>query len=140
MARAEPFVFPLTVRYLEVDQQGVVFNMWYLAYLDDAWTAFLDAGDLPYAAMFDAGYDVQLVHTELDWHGPLGFGEPAEVRVGIEALGRSSITVQFEVWSMDRRVVNATTVYVVVPVGGQGSMAVPDRLRRALGAPAPLRP
>ena len=27
----EPFVFPVTVRYLEVDAQNVVFNAWYLA-------------------------------------------------------------------------------------------------------------
>jgi len=29
------------VRYLEVDAQGVVFNAWYLAWFDDAMTAFL---------------------------------------------------------------------------------------------------
>ena len=44
MSRAVPFRFPVSVRYLEVDQQGVVFNMWYLAYFDDAMTAFLAAG------------------------------------------------------------------------------------------------
>jgi acyl-CoA thioester hydrolase len=140
VARPDPFAYPLTVRYLEVDQQGVVFNMWYLAYFDDAWTAFLEAGGLPYATMLAAGYDVQLVHTELDWHGPLGFGDPAEVRVGLQAVGRTSITVQFEVWTGDRLVASAATVYVVVPVDGEGSMPVPDALLRALGTPAPLRP
>ncbi|HUO47323.1 MAG TPA: thioesterase family protein [Acidimicrobiales bacterium] len=139
MPRTVPFVFPLTVRYLEVDQQGVVFNMWYLAYFDDAWTAFLEEGGLPYGEMLADGHDVQVVHTELDWHGPLGFGDPAEVRVGLGALGRSSITVQFEVWTGDRRVVSATTVYVVVPVGGQGSAPIPERLRASLGDPVPLR-
>ena len=29
MARPVPFVHPVKVRYLEVDRQGVVFNMWY---------------------------------------------------------------------------------------------------------------
>ena len=140
MARAEPFVFPFTVRYLEVDQQGVVFNMWYLAYLDEAWTAFLEAGGLPYGDLLGVGYDVQLVHSELDWHGPLGFGVPAEVRAGLRSVGRTSITMQFEVWCEQRRVASASTVYVVVPVGGRGSTPVPDRLRRALGDPAPLWP
>jgi len=140
MARPVPFVFPFEVRYLEVDQQGVVFNMWYLAYFDDAWTAFLEQGGLPYAEMLADGYDVQLVHTELDWHAPLGFGEPAEVRVGLAGVGRSSVTVQFEVWSDGRRVASGTTVYVVVPLGGEGTMAVSDRLRDALGPPSPLRP
>jgi len=139
MARSVPFEFPLTVRYLEVDQQGVVFNMWYLAYFDDAWTAFLEEGGLPYGEMLEGGHDLQLVHSEFDWHGPLGFGDPAEVRVGLARIGRTSVTVQFEVWSGERRVASAATVYVVVPVGGGGATPVPDRLRRALGAPAPLR-
>ena len=30
------FTHRFDVRYLEADQQGVVFNMWYLAYFDDA--------------------------------------------------------------------------------------------------------
>ena len=44
MSRPVPFVHPITIRYLEVDRQGVVFNMWYLAYLDDAMTAFSGRG------------------------------------------------------------------------------------------------
>jgi acyl-CoA thioester hydrolase len=139
MARPVPFSFPVEVRYLEVDRQGVVFNMWYLAYFDDAFTAFLRDGGLPYATMLRDGHDVRLVHTELDWHGPLGFGEPAEIRVGVSRIGTSSITVEFEVWSGDRLAVTATTVYVAVLAGGSGSTPIPDALRSALGPVAPLR-
>jgi len=139
MARPVPFRFPVEVRYLEVDRQGVVFNMWYLAYLDDAWTAFLGEGGLPYPEMLSDGHDVRLVHTEIDWHGPLGFGDPAEVRVGVARLGVSSITVEFEVWSADRLVASTTTVYVVVGVSGSGPTPIPEALRGAIGAVAPLR-
>ncbi len=102
MARPMPFVHPFSVRYLEVDRQGVVFNMWYLAYLDDAMTAFLSEGGLPYADLLAAGYDVRLVHTELDWRGPLGFGEPASVLVGVSKIGRTSFTLRFDVVSAER--------------------------------------
>jgi acyl-CoA thioester hydrolase len=135
-----PFTFPFDVRYLEVDQQGVVFNMWYLAYFDDAFTAFLDAGGLPYAEMLAAGYDVQLVHTELDWHGPLGFGVPAAVRVGLARIGTTSFTVQFEVLSGDRVVVSGATVYVVVGTDRSAASPIPEPLREAIGPVAPLRP
>ena len=80
------FTHSVEVRYLEVDQQGVVFNMWYLAYLDDAMTAYLLAGGLPYVEMIEAGYDVQLVHTELDWVGSLGWGDRADIDVTTFAL------------------------------------------------------
>ena len=82
------FTLPVEVRYLEADQQGVVFNMWYLAYLDDAMTALLAHGGLRYPDLMDQGWDVQLVHTELDWTGPLRWGEPAEVDVALVGSGR----------------------------------------------------
>jgi acyl-CoA thioester hydrolase len=31
-----PYTFPVVVPYYQVDQQGVVFNMWYLAWFDEA--------------------------------------------------------------------------------------------------------
>jgi acyl-CoA thioester hydrolase len=127
------FSHSVEVRYLEVDQQGVVFNMWYLAYLDDAMTAFLLAGGLPYTEMIEAGYDVQLVHTELDWVGSLGWGDRADIDVSTARLGTTSFTLDFTVKTGGRDVATARTVYVVVGTDGSGKRPVPDRLRTALG-------
>ena len=134
MARPVPFVHPVTVRYLEVDQQGVVFNMWYLAYLDDALTAFLGAGGLPYGDMLASGYDVQVVHTELDWHGPLGYGEPADVAGAVwpTSDGRRSRSAS-TVLTSGRLVVDATTVYVAMRTDGSGKCEIPPALLGALG-------
>lgn len=136
MPRPTPFVHPVAIRYLEVDQQQVVFNMWYLAYLDDAMTAFLLAGGLAYAEMLDRGYDVQVVHTELDWHGSLRWSDQAEVVVLLARLGHTSFTLGFEVRSGDRMVVTASTVYVCVRTDGSGKAVVPDFLAAALGQSA----
>jgi acyl-CoA thioester hydrolase len=133
--RADPFVHPVAVRYLEVDQQGVVFNMWYLAYLDDAMTAFLHEGGLAYTDMLARGHDVQLVHTELDWHGSLRWGDDAVVEVGLAALGTTSFTLQFAVRAAGALVATATTVYVAVRTDGSGKCEVPAFLRDALGPP-----
>jgi acyl-CoA thioester hydrolase len=136
VSRPVPFVHPINVRYLEVDRQGVVFNMWYLAYLDDAMTAFLGAGGLPYLDILAEGYDVQLVHTEVDWHGPLGFGDPAAVRVDVAHIGRTSFTLRFGVESSARAVAEASTVYVAVRTDGSGKCELPPTLLGALGPPA----
>jgi acyl-CoA thioester hydrolase len=133
MSRAVPFVHPISVRYLEVDRQGVVFNMWYLAYCDDALSAFLAEGGLPYPDMLASGYDVQVVHTELDWHGPLGYGEPAGVQVSVAHIGRTSFTLRFSVVSSRHAVLDATTVYVAVRTDGSGKCEIPPALRAALG-------
>ena len=129
------FTFPIHVRYLEVDQQGVVFNMWYLAYFDDAMTAFLAHGGLTYTDMLAAGYDAQLVHTEVDWHGALRWDDPAVVDVSLARLGRTSFTLRFVVRVDDRPVVSATTVYVVIATDGSGKRPIPPLLRDALRQP-----
>ena len=134
------FTHAVDVRYLEVDQQGVVFNMWYLAYLDDAMTAYLLAGGLPYVEMIRDGYDVQLVHSELDWAGSLGWGDTALVDVSTGRVGSTSFTLDFAVRTEERAVATGRTVYVVVGTDGSGKRPVPDRLRRALDAAETAEP
>ena len=129
---AEPFEHPLTVRYLEVDQQGVVFNAWYLAYFDDAMTAFLAHRGLPYRALLDSGHDAQVVHTELDWTGALGFGDEAVVVVDVAALGTTSFTLSFEVRRGGESLVKARTVYVCVATDGSGKRPLTPELRALL--------
>ena len=131
-----PYTHRVDVRYLEVDQQGVVFNSWYLAYLDDAMTGFLAASGLPYTVMRDEGYDVQLVHTELDWTAALAFGDVAEIDVEPVATGRTSFTLGFTVRRGATPVCGARTLYVSVGTDGSGKRALPPALRDALGAPS----
>jgi acyl-CoA thioester hydrolase len=135
-----PFTHHVDVRYLEADQQGVVFNMWYLAYLDDAMTGLLAHGGLGYPDLLAQGWDVQLVHTELDWVGPLRWGEPGEVDVALARVGTTSFTLQFAVRVGDRPVCTAETVYVAVETDGWTKVPVPEVLLAALGpvGPGPL--
>lgn len=147
MAQASPdgvFEFPVRVRYHEVDAQGVVFNAWYLAWFDEAMTEFLEHRDLSYRRMLDAGYDVQLVHTELDWRGGVGWGDDVVVAVSTARLGRTSFTLDFQVrveGATGREVTcDARTVYVVVAVDGSGKREIPPIISEALGEPVPLLP
>lgn len=123
------------VRYFEADQQGVVFNMWYLGYFDEAMAAFLEEGGLGYRQMLDAGFDVQLVHSEIDWGSSLRWGDEAEVRVGLAERGRTSFALSFDVSAGADKVASGRTVYVVVATDGSGKRPIPDILDKALGAP-----
>ena len=134
------FTHPIDVRYLEVDQQGVVFNMWYLAYFDDAMTAFLSHGGLEYDDLIAAGFDVQLVSTSLDWRGGVGWRDDVTVAVSLARVGRTSFTLDFQVLRAGEPVVDGRTVYVVVATDGTGKREIPPLLRNALGAERPLRP
>lgn len=140
MADGARFTHRFDVRYFEVDQQGVVFNMWYFAYLDDAMTALLAHHGLNHAALLAEGYDVQLVHTDLDWTGSLGWGADAAVDIALARLGRTSFTLQFAVRDGDDVVATASTVYVTVAADGSGKKEIPALLKKGLGPVAPLRP
>ncbi len=124
------------VRYLEADQQGVVFNMWYLGYFDEAMAEFLSEGGLEYPDMLASGYDVQLVHTEIDWRGSLRWPEQAEIDVGLDQAGTTSFALGFEVRTSDAVVATGRTVYVVVATDGSGKRPIPPVLRSALGLAA----
>jgi acyl-CoA thioester hydrolase len=121
------------VRYLEVDQQGVVFNMWYLGYFDEAQAEFLAEGGLPYAEMLASGYDVQLVHSEIDWLASLRWGDEARVDVSLVGRGETSFTLRFEVYTGEVNVAVGRTVYVVVATDGSGKREIPPAVLRALG-------
>jgi len=124
---------PLSPRYLEVDRQGVVFNMWYLAYFDDALAGFLSARGLPYPQLLADGYDVSLVHTELDWSDGLSYGHSAVIAVEVLAVGRTSFTLGFEVLRDGACLCRGRTVYVVVADDGSGKREIPAPLLACLG-------
>jgi acyl-CoA thioester hydrolase len=121
------------VRYFEADQQGVVFNMWYLGYFDEAMTQFLAEGGLAYQSMTGAGFDVQLVRSEIEWLAPLRWPDEVTVEVSTAARGNTSFTLDFEVRNDPGSVARGRTVYVVIGTDGTGKRPIPPQLSAALG-------
>lgn len=126
------FEYPVVVPYFQVDQQGVVFNMWYLAWFDEAMSAFLASVGYPYDSMIASGVDVHLVHTELDWRGSARWGDEVTVEVASGPIGTTSFTLAFDVRVRGITIASASIVYVVVGADGSGRRPVPPTLRTAL--------
>jgi acyl-CoA thioester hydrolase len=118
--------------YFQFDQQGVVFNMWYFAWFDDAMTEFLGEIGYNYQAMIADGLDVQLVHTEADWRDAVRYGEAVTIDVATERTGSSSFTLSFTVLAGGQARAAGRTVYVVVATDGSGKRPLPPKLRAAL--------
>ena len=123
---------PVFTSYFQFDQQGVVFNMWYFGWFDDAMTQFLGEAGYPYAAMNADGFDVQLVHTEADWREGVRYGEQVVIDVATERVGSTSFTLSFGVRVGVQERATGRTVYVVVSTDGSGKQPVPPKLRAAL--------
>ena len=123
---------PIATSYFQYDQQGVVFNMWYFGWFDDAMTQFLSEAGYSYTALNADGLDVQLVHTEADWRDAVRYGEQVEIDVATERIGSTSFTLSFSVRVGDQVRSTGRTVYVVVATDGSGKRPMPARLRAAL--------
>lgn len=123
---------PICTSYFQFDQQGVVFNMWYFGWFDDAMTQFTSEIGYPYTELNADGLDVQLVHTEADWRDAVRYGEHVVIDVACERVGATSFTLSFGVRVGAQERATGRTVYVMVSTDGSGKRAIPPRLRAGL--------
>ncbi|TWS24929.1 acyl-CoA thioesterase [Tsukamurella sputi] len=126
-------------RYYEIDRQGVLFNMWYLAYLDDAVGRFFTARGAAWEQWASQGFDIQIVHVELDYAAGLTDDRDSEIAIRPGRIGTKSFTLDF-VFLADLDAVEPTqavvgrVVYAVIDPDGSGAIPIPDPLRGALQA------
>jgi acyl-CoA thioester hydrolase len=133
------YSLPIVPRYAEVDQQGVVFNGHYLTWFDEACTGFLDHLDVTYPALIASGHDIQVVHTEIDFLGPVRWRDSVRVQVDCERIGTTSFTLGFSVLranpeTEERVAVRGRNVYVVVSTEDWAKRPVPPALRDGLSS------
>ena len=130
------FTHRIRVRYAEIDGQGVVFNAHWLTYFDDSCTRFMESlGFGP--AFWTVEFDVMLVRAEIEWKGPARFDEWIEIEVAPVRLGTKSFDLRYRAHVDARPTCDATITYVAVGPGKNTSIAIPERVRAALAAPAP---
>ncbi|WP_458316032.1 acyl-CoA thioesterase [Mycolicibacterium brisbanense] len=135
------FSFPIVPRYAEIDQQGVVFNGHYLTWFDETFGALLDHLGESYPDLIASGFDVQVVHSEIDYLASVRWRDAVRVTAQCERLGTTSFTLGFTVLSSDattteRPAVTGRNVYVVVSTTDWAKRPVPEPLRAALKAVA----
>lgn len=128
---------PIVPRYAEVDQQAVVFNGHYLTWFDEAVTGFFDHLGASYPDLMSADLDMQVVHTEIDYVGPVRWRDTVRVAVVCEHVGTTSFTIGFSVLrqrdgSEEALAVRGRNVYVVVSTEDWTKRPIPDTLRKAL--------
>ncbi len=129
-----PFQHRIRVRYGECDQQGVVFNAHYVAYMDDAtevWVRSLELDGTEGAP----GWEWMIAHVSVDWISSARCGDLLDIDVGIIRWGRTSFDFGFIGRIGEREVFRARSVGVTVERDTLRPMTTPDFVRRALGDP-----
>ena len=124
-------VHPLRVRWAEADMQGVVFNAHYMAYFDIAITEYwrvLAKGD--HGRLSDDLEHMYDVKSTIEFHRTARFYEELKVAVRCARLGRSSMTVDFEIHRDTEHLVSGQSIYVYASEGK--STPIPEDLRRRI--------
>lgn len=121
----------IRVRFGEVDMQGVVFNSHYLAYADDAVTAWMRSSGFAYPND-GLGFDFMVVHADVDWQGSAGFDAVLEIECEVERWGTTSFTILQRMHVGHEPVCEVRLVYVSVALGTKDKMPVPEEFKALL--------
>jgi acyl-CoA thioester hydrolase len=130
-----PFVFPVDVRFRDLDAVGHVNNAVYLTYLESAriaWWLRVSGRSLSDMGMI-------LARAEIDYRSPVSHGEALQVGVRCASLGRSSFVLEFRVeeGKRGRLVAEARKVLVHYDYGAGRSLPIPPELRARIRAQDP---
>ena len=137
------FRYPVDVRFFEVDSLGVVFNMWYLGWCDEAMSAFMESIGYGYATLRAQGFDAVLRNAEIEWADSLEAFQHAEIGVLVDHVGTTSFRLRYDIDRVDVGRVEASDqgrtgcaqvaiTYVCVAVDSRGKVPIPADLREVL--------
>ena len=112
-----PQVWSAPVRYVECDQQGIVFNAHYLVWADEAVNSWWEWRGVDWPAYNAGGLEYLVVASSLEWRSSARYGDTVTVTADLEKLGRTSLTVAFVVRVGDRLCCTVRTTYVCTDAG-----------------------
>lgn len=115
------------VRYAEIDGQKVVFNSRYLEYFDLGMTEYWR--ELGVHATYPEGApEFHVARSEVNYRAPILFDEEIDICVRCARVGRSSMTIEFEIHGAGKDDLRADGLLVDVHVAeAQGAVQpVPD--------------
>ncbi|WP_137287681.1 acyl-CoA thioesterase [Halorussus salinisoli] len=112
--------FEMRVRFEEADPQGVVFFGNYFTYQDETLYEYLREIGYPNERLQSEGWDVHVVHAEMDFKGSARFEDTISNSLTVTEIGESSITVEYSVRSSESGdlLASGEVVYVAVDADG----------------------
>jgi acyl-CoA thioester hydrolase len=122
-----PPLWSSPVRYVECDQQGIVFNAHYLVWADEAANAWWVDRGVRWEELTPRGLEYLVVASTLDWRSSARWGDTVEVDAALDTLGRTSLAVRFDIRVGERVCCRIRTTYVCTRDGA--SAPWPDEIR-----------
>ena len=118
------------VRYVECDQQGVVFNAHYLTWADETSNHWWASRGVPWEDLVARGIDPLIKASSLEWTSSARWGDTVTVDAEADEVGRTSVTVRYTVRVGERVCCVVRNTYVCVADGA--AVPWPDDVRARL--------
>jgi len=139
LARMEPHVLRLRVRYGETDQMGVVHHANYALYVEESRTTLMRELGCSYAELERRGIGLPVRKLEARYRTPALYEDELTVTTSVGKLGAASVTFVSEI---ARPADGARIASVLVELAcidlhnrSRGPIPLPDDLRRLLERP-----
>ncbi len=128
------FTYHTRVRLEHTDATGVLFFPQQLTLAMEAFEEFLCSKDFSLKKLMDSSFLLPVVHVESTYLAPLRVADRLEIRLMVQKLGTSSITLKYSFFDPDRQleVGKVGVVHVAVDRVSFSSVPIPEILKRIL--------
>lgn len=120
------FEHPIHPQFYDFDMVGVVHNVVYIRWLEDARTAFLRLSDWPMERLMASDLSPALTHTEIDYKKAIRPAQAVLLRAHVLSFGKSA-------WELGFTFVHPETSAVYASARQRGCFVRPSAMR-----PAPM--
>ena len=126
------FAYRTRVGFDETDAQGIVYYGRYMPYFDRARVEYLRSLDVLVRKPADPEFVMRAQHVE--YHAPARFDDELDVFVRVRRIGTTSVSWEFEAYSVatDERLVSAMQTVVAVDADARRPVPVEWRVRDAI--------
>lgn len=128
------YVWENRVRFAETDRQGVVFYGEYVTFQDETFNEYLRQIGYDYHELEESGWDIRVVHVDLDYRSPADFDDRLLNGMRMEAIRESSMDVAYACRQRDggTLVAEGHLTHVAVDLETGESTRIPDEFREAV--------
>lgn len=117
----------------DTDMAGILFFGNQFRFVHEAWEDWLEEKKLGLQQLFTKeSFVFVIVHAEADYLASMAVGDPLEIEVSVDNLGKSSFTIQYLIYRKKELVGRAKTVHVTLDRITRSKIPIPDKLRALL--------
>jgi YbgC/YbaW family acyl-CoA thioester hydrolase len=128
------FSYRKKVSLKETDATGVLYFSEQFAYAMEAFEGYLSSKGFSLKQLLDSPLLMPVVHAEADYLAPLHAGDEVVIKMGVETVGQSSVTLIYQIFCPVRLmdIGRVKIVHVAVDRITQQSVPIPEWMRALL--------